>query len=288
MSLTTYPLDAIDYTADDAALYHATRSTGVHAGDDFTFSVTGADNQVTLGPGIAWMHLNRFRSIVTALRTEYTVDLGIADSSHPRIDHVVIQYSANKNAADVVVKQGAAAASPQPPERSTTESLYEIHLLQVYREPGAVSITAANLRDLRLDRRYCGLMADASVEIDTSGIHAQIQAFMDQLERELAMVEAGTASELKKLHFENTVVPASAFVADATWEADGFGYRAAVPLAGVIGSMVPEVVFGVKDAMSGSYAPVAGTYSGGVYIYAASVPKTNITIPTILCWRGGA
>ena len=49
--------------------------------------------------------------------------------------------------------------------------------------------------------------------------------------------------------------------------------------------MVPEVIFGPAEAASGNFCPVAVTYDGGVYIYAASVPEGDVTIPTILCWR---
>ena len=52
--------------------------------------------------------------------------------------------------------------------------------------------------------------------------------------------------------------------------------------------MVPDVILGVKDAMSGNFAPVSESYNGGVYIYAASVPEAAITIPTILCWKGNS
>lgn len=86
-----------------------------------------------------------------------------------------------------------------------------------------------------------------------------------------------------KLTFTDTTVAAAAFAPDTTY-AD-FPFRASVSLAGVTGTMVPEVVFGATDAMSGTFAPVAETYNGGVYIYASEVPSAAITIPTILCWR---
>jgi hypothetical protein len=86
------------------------------------------------------------------------------------------------------------------------------------------------------------------------------------------------------LQFTNTSVATSAFVADDTYE--DFPYRAAVPLTGVLATMTPDVVLSVSDAMSGSYAPVAECYAGGVYIYASAVPDAAITIPTIICWMG--
>ncbi len=91
------------------------------------------------------------------------------------------------------------------------------------------------------------------------------------------------AADAVKLTFTNTVVEAASFTADETY--GDFPYRAAVPLTGAAEAMTPEVVFGVTDAMSGTFAPVAESYAGGVYIYAAELPSAAVTIPTILLWR---
>lgn len=197
MTLQTYPLDDIDYNGDDAALFHCTRTTGIYAGDDFSFSVTGADNIVKLGPGLAWMRISKFKGLVTALQQETDVDMGLPDSVYPRIDRIILQFDANKNDTQVVVKKGSPASSPRPPERSTTEALYEIHLLEVRREPGAVSIAAKNVRDLRLDPSSCGLMAESVSKIDTSAINAQVTALIEALEEEIANVKAGTSFVMK-------------------------------------------------------------------------------------------
>ena len=91
--------------------------------------------------------------------------------------------------------------------------------------------------------------------------------------------------ELKKLLFTDTSVPVSAFVADSTYQ--DYPFRAAIALTGVLDTMIPEVVLAVEDAIDGNFAPVAATYNGGVYLYAASAPESAITIPTIICWKGG-
>lgn len=283
MAIITYPLDNTDYLGDDAALFHCTRTTGIYAGDDFSFSVNGADNIVTVQPGIAWMRINRFKGLVAAMKVETDVDMGIPDPVYPRIDRVVLQYDANKNDTEIVVKSGSPSSNPKPPVRSATEALYEIHLLEIRREPGAVAITAKDVKDLRLDKSCCGLMADSVTGVDTEAINNQFQNLLQVIEQELSDIEAGSATELKKLKFEDVQVAASAFAADATYQ--DFPYRAAVSLTGVLASMTPDVMFSVGDAMSGNFAPAAEAYAGGVYIYAASVPDAVITIPTIICWR---
>ena len=93
----------------------------------------------------------------------------------------------------------------------------------------------------------------------------------------------GTAAIATRLRFTNTSVAVSAWVADSTY-AD-YPFRAAVPLSGVTAAMTPEVALACTDAVSGSFAPVAACYAGGVYLYAAEVPAAAITIPTITCWK---
>lgn len=98
-----------------------------------------------------------------------------------------------------------------------------------------------------------------------------------------AVGASNLAADAVKLTFTNTTVEAASFTADETY--GDFPYRAAVPLTGAAEAMTPEVVFGVTDAMSGTFAPVAESYAGGVYIYAAEIPSAAVTIPTILLWR---
>ena len=62
-----------------------------------------------------------------------------------------------------------------------------------------------------------------------------------------------------------------------------FPYRAAVACDGVTAKHYAEVSFSPAEAMSGSFAPVAASYDGGVYIYAGEIPAAALTIPTIVC-----
>lgn len=68
-------------------------------------------------------------------------------------------------------------------------------------------------------------------------------------------------------------------------EYEDYPYRAAIPLAGVTAEMIPEVIFGLKEATSGYYAPISETYDGGVYLYASDDPAEAFLIPTIICWN---
>ena len=102
----------------------------------------------------------RFSGKVIALKNALTLDMGVADTTYPRIDAVVIKFDANANGTNVVVKRGTAAKTPSPPKVVQTESVYELHLCHVRREAGTTSIPVSALTDLREDRTYCGLMQD--------------------------------------------------------------------------------------------------------------------------------
>ena len=165
--MITYPLNNILYSAEDAELFHCTRTSGVFSADDeFAASVTGADNTVTIGPGIAWIRNARFSGKVAANKTSVSLDMGLADGSYPRIDAVVIQFDANANQTAIVVKQGVAASRPVPPEVVRVEAVYELHLYHVRRAAGAAVVSAADITDIRQDRNYCGVMMDDVTNID--------------------------------------------------------------------------------------------------------------------------
>lgn len=90
--------------------------------------------------------------------------------------------------------------------------------------------------------------------------------------------------EWKKLVFENTIVPVNRWVVSTKYE--GYGYRAQLALANVTDEMIPEVIFDPADVSTGTFATIAESYNGGIYIYASEIPAASITIPTIIVWRG--
>ena len=81
--------------------------------------------------------------------------------------------------------------------------------------------------------------------------------------------------------FSNVSVAASAWASDSTYAA--YPYAASITCSGVTASHVPEVVFGVTEAASGNFAPVALSGSGTVKIYAATKPTAAITVQSITC-----
>ena len=109
----------------------------------------------------------------------------------------------------------------------------------------------------------------------------EIGSIQDQAAQNAADLLAQTLSPLR---FSDITVPASAFAADSTYP--DYPYRAAVALTGVLERMIPEVVFSVSTLADTGFAPVAGCFDGGVYIWADGVPSGDVAIHTILCWKG--
>ena len=181
MDFITYPLNNIDYTAEDAELFHCTRTSGVWAKSSFPLSVTGADNKVTVGKGIAWINNEEFSGKVAALKSAKVIDLGVADSVYPRIDVVAIQFNANNNGTDIIVKKGNPERNPIQPTIERTGAVYELYLASIYRPAGSTTVTASNITDLKMDENVCGLMADSVTRIDTEAINNQIMGLILEL-----------------------------------------------------------------------------------------------------------
>lgn len=161
MAMVTYPLNNVQYNAEDAELYNAVRISGVWSGSAFDADVAGDDTVITIGDGLAWISNTKFSGKVVAQKETKAIDLGSADPSYNRIDVVAIQFNSVENRSDIVVKKGVASSSPEMPQRSTTESLYELYLYSVLRPAGSSVIYKSNITDLRDNREYCGYMQDS-------------------------------------------------------------------------------------------------------------------------------
>lgn len=192
MEFITYPLDDRDFSAEDAELFHCTRSSGIFAEDDFSVSVTGTDNVINLGTGIGWIRNGKYKGKAIAMKESAQVDMGIPDAAYPRYDVLAIRFSANSNSTTVVVKNGKPESSPAIPAIVQTEAVFELYICAVRREVGATSITAKDVTDLRLNPSYCGLMADSVTRVDTEAINAQIMALIAKLRTKLQETENDT------------------------------------------------------------------------------------------------
>ena len=295
MSEFAYPLGGEqNYSAAQAGAFNGTRTSGVWSGENnLKVTITGA-HQLTLSKGLAWFTTEEYWGKVYVNTADINFTLPVADAVLDRICRLVIRWNKTTNTATAQLLLGELNSTPSAPTRSTTDELYDLVLCDYLVAHGEVTASAANLTDQRLNEDLCGLMRDGVTRIPTATLEAQVSALLEELRTAIEQTAGGgipdgavtaqkLAADAVKLTFTNTTVEAASFAADETY--GDFPYRAAVPLTGAAEAMTPEVVFGAADAMSGTFAPVAESYAGGVYIYAAELPSAAVTIPTILLWR---
>lgn len=305
-SINSWPNNQDEYRgAEDVMKWLHGRTSGVFAGDS-NAAVAAVQNSmtVTVSDGLGWMADAGKDGIVwwndyeSKNSSKLTLEVDAADSTLNRVDRVIVEWKTTTyvDLPEIKILKGTAASTATAPALTNNSTLRQISLARISIAAGTTALTPSMITDERLDSSVCGLVTE-SISIDTSTIQAQFSALLDEtqdqaatilsaIENELAKIEAGAAVELKKLLFSNTVVPVSDFIADDTYE--DYPYRASVGLEGVLTTMIPEVMFSLPDAASGDIAPVAECYAGGIYIYAASIPEADITIPTIILWRGEA
>lgn len=295
MSVFAYPLDGQqNYTAAQCGAFFCGRHSGVFSAEDnLRVSVSDA-RQLSVSPGIAWITTDTYWGKVFVSTDPVYFDLPTADGVLDVICRVVVQWNKTTNTPSILMKQGTFASEPEAPIRSTSDELYELVLADYRVAHGEVEASPSRLTDQRLNEELCGLMYDNVTRIPTDMLHAQALSIIHQIEQAYTDVIAGNVpphsathafggSDPLGLRFSDVSALAAAFIEDTTYES--FPYRGAVVLTGVTAAMVPEVVFGVGEATSGIFAPIAEAYDGGIYLYAAEIPEADITIPTIICWK---
>ena len=184
--IITYPENGIQYYADDASGYLATRLSGVYSADeDFAVTANG-DLTVSVSAGQAWVHPARFRGRSIIMEQPETVTLTDADAVRSRIDRLVLRYDAAARKTSLTVLTGTPdSASPTAPEITRTALVYDLCLAEIRRPAGSTEITAADITDTRADDAVCGVMRDSVTGIPTAQLQAQALAIMTQLSTEL-------------------------------------------------------------------------------------------------------
>lgn len=189
--IITYPENGIQYDADDASGYLATRLSGVYSADeDFAVTANG-DLTVTVSAGQAWVHPARFRGRSIIMEQPETVTLTAADAVRSRIDRLVLRYDAAAKKTSLTVLTGTPdSASPTAPEITRTALVYDLSLATITRKAGSSVITAADITDTRADEDVCGVMRDGVTGIPTAELQAQVAALLENLRQSIARVDA--------------------------------------------------------------------------------------------------
>lgn len=285
-TINSFPNNYDEYIgAEEVMRWLHGRTSGVY-GADGNAAVTAVSStmNVSVSPGLGWITDSAGNGIVWWSSAADTLAIDPAHSTLNRIDRVIVEWYVGDYSTkpEIRILKGTNASSPTAPALTNNNLYRQLSLAQVSVPAGTTEITSALITDERLDPTVCGVVTE-TVAADTTTINEQFQAFLESIREELEDLQADVGVELKKLMFTNVSVANTSFVSDSTYT--DYPYRAAVTLTGAIAGMVPEVIFSLEDAVSGSFAPVAQSYNGGVYIYADGQPSAAITIPTIILWR---
>lgn len=206
MSIITYPLDGVTYSAEDVATHLCTRTSGVYAKNrNFAASITGT-RQVTIAPGLAWMNYDDFKGVSVCSREDTVLTVPDADNTLNRVDRVVLQFDTASNLTAIRLKTGTPAVAAQPPDILQNHNQYELGLCTISVPAGSAAISAADVTDTRADEDVCGVMRDGVTGIPTAQLIAQWraaqaaqvaagQALLDQLREEIKDGSAYSKSE---------------------------------------------------------------------------------------------
>ncbi len=186
MSIITYPLNGVVYSAEDVATYLCTRTSGVYSKEtNFAVSNTGT-RQITVAPGLAWINYDDFKGVSVCSREENVLTVPEADNTLNRVDRVVLQFDTSENIAAIKLKTGTPAVAAQPPDILQNHNQYELGLCTISVPAGSTAVTAADITDTRADETVCGVMRDGVTGIPTGILVKQFRAVIDALKGEAA------------------------------------------------------------------------------------------------------
>lgn len=198
MSIITYPLDGVTYSAEDVATHLCTRTSGVYAKNrNFAASITGT-RQVTIAPGLAWMNYDDFKGVSVCSREDTVLTVPDADNTLNRVDRVVLQFDTASNLTAIRLKTGTPAVAAQPPDILQNHNQYELGLCTISVPAGSAAISAADVTDTRADEDVCGVMRDGVTGIPTAQLIAQWRAAQADLETQLRAQLAVLNAEIKE------------------------------------------------------------------------------------------
>lgn len=181
MAITTYPLNGIDYYAENAETYLCTRTSGVYSADDnFQASVTG-DRQITISKGLAWIKNAEAAGKSVYNDSDVALDVPIADGLRDRIYRIVLKFDKALNASVIELKPGELSTNPKPPAVDRSELVYELGLYTVRVKAGSTVVTAADITSTLLDETVCGLMRDGVTGLPTQQIYTQLETLLAEM-----------------------------------------------------------------------------------------------------------
>ena len=143
------------YSATDFAAYFGKLvSNGIFYAAPTNLQVTPDSGMaVSVVAGSAWINGYSYEN-TDAL----TINLATASGVNPRIDRVVVRFSAVERRIYLAVLTGTPAEIPAAPALTRSNDTFELGIADILVPKGSVTISALNITDTRLNTVLCGLV----------------------------------------------------------------------------------------------------------------------------------
>ena len=224
MSIITYPLTGVVYSAEDVATYLCTRTSGVYSKEtNFAVSTTGT-RQITVAPGLAWINYDDFKGVSVCSREENVLTVPEADNTLNRVDRVVLQFDTSENITAIKLKTGTPAVAAQPPDILQNHNQYELGLCTISVPAGSTAVTAADIYDTRADETVCGVMRDGVTGIPAATLIKKLRDEIDKVDSGSFYDKTETDALLNALRNQVNKKISSAISSATSITASGDGY----------------------------------------------------------------
>lgn len=190
MAQKAYPLDNTEYFAEDVALFHAGRTSGIFnfTSDDLRVKADGGMTvSVTSGYAFLMRAKDDARGMTYMNDSEVSFKVDTA-STTLRYDYISVRYSKAENACTLKYIKGG---NTKPTYALRDANNYEIILAIIQVPANAESINARDIIDTRLDENLCGLTIDGMIKLPTLGMQEQFLDFMKYIQGKLGEDEGG-------------------------------------------------------------------------------------------------
>lgn len=224
MSIITYPLNGVVYSAEDVATYLCTRTSGVYSKEtNFAVSITGT-RQITVAPGLAWINYDDFKGVSVCSREENVLTVPEADNILNRVDRVVLQFDTSENITAIKLKIGTPAVAAQPPDILQNHNQYELGLCTISVPAGSTAVTVADIYDTRADETVCGVMRDGVTGIPAATLIKKLRDEIDKVDNGNFYDKTETDALLNALRNQVDRKISSAISSATSITASGDGY----------------------------------------------------------------
>jgi hypothetical protein len=146
--------DRVYDASDFASYFNKLVSNGIFYTGASNLLVTPANGMaVSVAQGSAWINGYSYENTDTL-----ELPLETANGVNPRIDRIVVRWSAAERRIYLAVLTGVASTTPIPSALTRTTDIYELGIAEVLVPKGSISVPENNITDTRLNSTSCGLV----------------------------------------------------------------------------------------------------------------------------------